>query len=102
MSADSLPVVRRAASAGAAPPVVGSSPRFVLDEEHLAGSVNRLAVPIIAENLFQTMLGVVDMLMVSKLGTTAIDGVGTALQIMFLVMAALSAVTVGTTVLVAR
>jgi multidrug resistance protein, MATE family len=102
MSADSLPVVRRAASAGAAPPVVGANPRFVLDEEHLAGSVNRLAVPIIAENLFQTMLGVVDMLMVSKLGTTAIDGVGTALQIMFLVMAALSAVTVGTTVLVAR
>ncbi len=102
MSADSLPVVRRAASAGTAPPVVGANPRFVLDEEHLAGSVNRLAVPIIAENLFQTMLGVVDMLMVSKLGTTAIDGVGTALQIMFLVMAALSAVTVGTTVLVAR
>jgi MATE family multidrug resistance protein len=102
MSAESLPVARRTPSAGAVPPVVGANPRFVLDEEHLAGSVNRLAVPIIAENLFQTMLGVVDMLMVSKLGTTAIDGVGTALQIMFLVMAALSAVTVGTTVLVAR
>lgn len=78
------------------------APRFVLDEDHLAASVNRLAVPIIAENLFQTMLGVVDMLMVSRLGAAAIAGVGTALQIMFLVMAALSAVTVGTTVLVAR
>ncbi|HEY8743873.1 MAG TPA: MATE family efflux transporter, partial [Chloroflexota bacterium] len=79
-----------------------ATPRFVLNENDLAGSVNRLAVPIIAENLFQTMLGVVDLLMVSRLGAAAIAGVGTALQIMFLVMAALSAVTVGTTVLVAR
>ncbi len=85
-----------------APPAEPATPRFVLDEAHLAGSVNRLAIPIIAENLFQTTLGVVDMLMVSKLGAAAIAGVGTALQLMFLVMAALSAVTVGTTVLVAR
>ncbi len=68
----------------------------------MASSVNRLAVPIIAENLFQTTLGIVDMLMVSKLGAAAIAGVGTSLQIMFLVISALSAVTVGTTVLVAR
>ena len=83
-------------------PPARATPRFVLNENELAGSVNRLAVPIIAENLFQTMLGVVDLLMVSRLGAAAIAGVGTALQIMFLVMAALSAVTVGTTVLVAR
>ncbi len=76
--------------------------RFMLDETHLLGSVNRLAIPIIAENLFQTLLGVVDLLMVSKLGTAAIAGVGTSLQVMFLVISALSAVTVGTTVLVAR
>jgi putative MATE family efflux protein len=68
----------------------------------MVASVNRLAVPIIAENLFQTMLGVVDLLMVSKLGAAAIAGVGTSLQIMFVVISALSAVTVGTTVLVAR
>jgi multidrug resistance protein, MATE family len=100
MSAESV----RPSVATVAPPAAPrqATPRFVLDESHLAGSVNRLAVPIIAENLFQTMLGVVDMLMVSKLGAAAIAGVGTALQIMFLVMAALAAVTVGTTVLVAR
>ncbi|MCL4540825.1 MAG: MATE family efflux transporter [Chloroflexi bacterium] len=80
----------------------GHSSTFILDERRLTSSVNRLAVPIIAENLFQTLLGVIDMLMVSKLGYAAIAGVGTALQIMFLVIAALSAVTVGTTVLVAR
>jgi putative MATE family efflux protein len=76
--------------------------RVVLDEHHLTRSVNRMATPIIAENLFQTLLGVVDMLMVAKLGAAALAGVGTALQIMFLAIAALSAVSVGTTVLVAR
>ena len=100
MSAESIPAGVAAAGKVAAP--LQATPRFVLDENQLAGSVNRLAVPIIAENLFQTMLGVVDMLMVSRLGAAAIAGVGTALQIMFLVLAALSAVTVGTTVLVAR
>jgi putative MATE family efflux protein len=48
------------------------------------------------------MLGVVDLLMVSTLGAAAIAGVGSSLQLMFLVISALSAVTVGTTVLVAR
>ena len=74
----------------------------LLDEHHLTRSVNRIATPIIAENLFQTLLGVVDMLMVAKLGAAALAGVGTSLQIMFLAISALSAVSVGTTVLVAR
>lgn len=100
MSAESIPAGVATTGPVAAP--LQATPRFVLNEDQLAGSVNRLAVPIIAENLFQTMLGVVDMLMVSRLGAAAIAGVGTALQIMFLVFAALSAVTVGTTVLVAR
>src|SRR5439155_10889964 len=71
-------------------------------EHHLVRSVNNLAVPIITENLFQTMLGVVDLAMVGTLGAVAIAGTGSALQIMFLVISALSAITVGTTVLVAR
>ncbi len=76
--------------------------QFLLDEDKLVTSVNKLAIPIIAENLFQTMLGIVDMLMVSRLGAVAIAGVGSALQITFLIIAAISALTVGTTVLVAR
>lgn len=75
---------------------------FVLDEAQLLRSVNRLAFPIIAENLFQTALGIVDLIMVGRLGANAIAGVGTALQLIFIVIAALSAVTIGTTVLVAR
>ncbi len=75
---------------------------FALDDKHLLRSVNTLAFPIIVENLFQTMLGIVDLIMVGKLGAVAIAGVGTALQIMFIVLAALAAVAIGTTVLVAR
>lgn len=96
-------------SAAAATPISPSAPvaaprrpGMVLDEHRLVRSVNGLAIPIIAENLFQTMLGVVDLLMVSTLGAAAIAGVGSSLQLMFLVISALSAVTVGTTVLVAR
>ncbi len=75
---------------------------FALDAKHLLRSVNSLAFPIIGEDLFQTMLGMVDLIMVGKLGAVAIVGVGTALQIMFIVLAALAAVDIGTTVLVAR
>ena len=72
------------------------------DPRAISGVVNRLAWPVILENLFQTLLGVVDMLMVSRLGSEAIAGVGTALQVMFVVNATFAAITVGTTVLVAR
>ncbi|MCL4544044.1 MAG: MATE family efflux transporter, partial [Chloroflexi bacterium] len=106
MSASSQPAVAAAprpeggATEGTEPPARATT--FALDGQDLVRSVNRLAIPIIAENLFQTMLGVIDMLMVSRLGAAAIAGVGTALQIMFLVIAALTSITVGTTVLMAR
>src|SRR5689334_23157099 len=67
-----------------------ASQSFVLDDAHLLRSVNRLAFPIIAENLFQTLLGIVDLIMVGRLGAVAIAGVGTALQIIFIVIAAIS------------
>lgn len=61
-----------------------------------------LAWPVIGENFLQTMLGVVDTLLVAQLGTAAIAGVGAALQIMFFVIAVLSAVSIGSAVLVAQ
>lgn len=72
------------------------------DPQGIGSMVNRLAWPVILENLFQTMLGTVDMLMVSRLGAEAIAGVGTANQLMFVINASFAAITVGTTVLVAR
>ncbi|MHB0876329.1 MAG: MATE family efflux transporter [Anaerolineae bacterium] len=64
--------------------------------------MNTLAWPVILENLFQTALGTVDMIMVGSLGAVAIAGVGTATQVVFVLLAAFAAITTGTTVLVAR
>jgi len=64
--------------------------------------VNRLAWPIILENLFQTLLGTANMLMVSRLGAEAIAGIGTAMQILWVLQSSLTAITTGTTVLVAH
>src|SRR6185295_2975551 len=62
--------------APATPQTTGVRPpsTFALDEHNLVRSVNGLAIPIIAENLFQTMLGVVDLAMVGTLGAVAIAG----------------------------
>src|SRR5690349_7406655 len=48
------------------------------------------------------MLGVVDTILVAGLGPTELAGVGTALQVIFVIIAALSALSVGASVLVAQ
>lgn len=50
----------------------------------------------------QTALGVVDLLMVSRLGAPAVAGVGTAVQLTFLLISMMSAITVGAMVLIAH
>jgi len=64
--------------------------------------VFNLAWPVIGENFLQTMLGIVDTFLVARLGAASIAGVGTSLQVMFFVIAALSALSVGSSVLVAQ
>lgn len=61
-----------------------------------------LAAPVIGENLLETLLAVVDTLLVARLGAEAVAGVGLAAQVMWFLIAALSAVAIGTTVLVAQ
>src|SRR5215210_5039900 len=61
-----------------------------------------LAAPVIGENFLETLLGIVDMLLVAGLGAVAIAGVGSALQIMFFLISALSALAIGSSVLVAQ
>jgi putative MATE family efflux protein len=61
-----------------------------------------LAWPVIGENMLQTLLGVVDTILVAGLGAVALAGVGAALQVIFVVIAALSALSVGAAVLVAQ
>lgn len=70
--------------------------------ENIGHLVNSLAWPVIAENLFQTLLTTVDMMMVASLGAPAVAGVGAAFQVLWVISSAFSAVNVGTTVLVAH
>lgn len=66
------------------------------------GQVLQIAWPVIVENLLQTLLGVVNLWMVSRLGIEAIAGVGNALQYLMVGFAGLGAIGVGSTVLVAH
>ena len=61
-----------------------------------------LAGPVIGENFLETLLGIIDTLLVAGLGAVAIAGVGSALQVMFFMISALSALAVGSAVLVAQ
>jgi len=61
-----------------------------------------LAIPIIGENFLQTLVGTVDTIMVSRLGKEEVAGVGTALEFIFFILAALSAVSIGATVLISQ
>jgi multidrug resistance protein, MATE family len=61
-----------------------------------------LAWPVIGENMLETSLEIVNTLLVAALGAVALAGVGSGLQIMFFVLAALAALSVGSSVLVAQ
>jgi MATE family, multidrug efflux pump len=78
------------------------APRDAGDPRALRRRVLALAGPVIGENLLETMLGIVDTLLVAGLGARAIAGVGSALQVLFFLIAALSALAVGSAVLVAQ
>lgn len=61
-----------------------------------------LAWPSMTMFALNSLVGVVDFVFVSSLGTGAVAGVGVALQMQFVVFALLSAVTTGTVAVVAR
>lgn len=99
------PVVEGTDGADLTLPVTASDLHGPLPTQQ-GGSARRrvfnLAWPVISENFLETMLGIVDTWLVASLGAVAIAGVGTAIQFMFFVIAALSAVSVGSSVLVAQ
>lgn len=82
-----------------------SAPRALAPPRHPPMNQRRvltLALPIIGENLLQTTVGVVDTLLVSRLGDDAIAGVGVGAELVFFTIAILSAVSIGATVLVSQ
>ncbi len=83
------------------PPAAADS-ETVEQPQNLRGRVFRLAAPVIGENLLQTLLSVADTILVASLGAAALAGVGASLQVIFIVIGALSAISVGASVLVAQ
>lgn len=83
---------------GGASPALETEPPEPMTQRRVLG----LAVPIIGEGLLQTLLGVVDTLMVASLGATALAGVGIANEVIFFMISIFSAVSVGGTVLVSH
>src|SRR4051812_17883065 len=73
---------------GAEPPAASAAP---IEPRAMRQRVLGLAGPIIGENFLETLLGIIDTWLVAGLGAVALAGVGSALQVMFLLIAALSA-----------
>ncbi len=80
----------------------GEAELTVEERKAVSRSVFRLAWPAIAENTLQTLMGIVDTAVVARLGTDALSGVGASQQLIWVLTTALIAVSMGTTVLVAR
>src|SRR5512143_2839484 len=85
-------------------PIAGreSSQASFFGERELHKRVLGLAWPVIGENILETLLGIIDTLLVAGLGAVAIAGVGSALQVMFFLISTLSALAIGSSVLVAQ
>lgn len=61
-----------------------------------------LSLPIIGENGLQTLVGAVDTLLVARLGSAAVAGVGTAVEFVYFIISILIALEIGATVLVSQ
>jgi Na+-driven multidrug efflux pump len=72
------------------------------ERREVSRQVFRLAWPAIAENALQTLLGIVDTAIVARLGNAALSGVGAAQLVVWVLSTAIIAISMGTTVLIAR
>lgn len=61
-----------------------------------------LSLPVIGENMLQTLVGAVDTLLVARLGSEAVAGVGTAVEFVYFIISILIALEIGATVLVSQ
>lgn len=78
------------------------NPLDSIDQGEIRRLVLGLAWPSILENLLQSGLGVVTILMVGRLGSTAVAGVGASMQLQILFISAFFALSMGTTVITAH
>jgi putative MATE family efflux protein len=74
---------------------------FRLDRQ-LLGVVGNLAYPMVLANLLQATVGIVDIWMVSRLGTQATAAVGLSRQLIMIVIISIAGLAVGTRTMVAQ
>ncbi len=72
-----------------------------LDRE-LLGTIGSLAYPVVLANLLQATVGIIDIWMVSRLGTGATAAVGMSRQLIMIVITSIAGVAVGTRTMVAQ
>jgi putative MATE family efflux protein len=73
-----------------------------VDRAEIRRMVLKIAWPAILENLLQSVLGLITILMVSRLGSSEVAAVGASQQIQVLFISAFFALSMGTTVIVAH
>lgn len=73
-----------------------------LDQRQIRRDVVRIAWPSILENLLQSVLGMITILMVSRIGSAEVAAVGASQQLQMLFISAFFALSMGTTVIVAH
>lgn len=73
-----------------------------MKQESLGKSIIKLALPATMENIFQTLIGFVDTLLIAQLGLVAVTAVGLANTILNVYLAVYIALGVGATALIAR
>ncbi|MDG3349597.1 hypothetical protein MKN26_08375 [Streptococcus suis] len=73
-----------------------------MKQESLGKEIIRLALPATVENIFQTLVGFVDTLLIAQLGLVAVTAVGLANTILNVYLAVYMALGVGSTALIAR
>ncbi|MEC9488863.1 MAG: MATE family efflux transporter [Halanaerobium sp.] len=73
-----------------------------LTQMTISKSIIVLAIPVILRMTLQMIVGVVDLAMVGRLGSAAIAAVGMSNQLMWFIISATTAFSVGTTAMVAR
>src|SRR5687767_1697815 len=84
------------------PRALAGSAELRAEVRPMVGSLFRLAWPILVENLLQTALGVASMVIVARLGSTAVAAVGLGNQFVQLLLVTFAGLALGNTAIVAR
>src|ERR1035437_7222523 len=86
----------------AAAPAVAAPVAAPMRQAELVRIIGALAWPVIITFLLESLVGLIDMLMVGRLGAAAVAAVGIGAQILSAVSVAMTAIGTGTLALVAR